>query len=330
MHRPLEPAQPGHEPPRRRDLTGVKFRIAAGQPDHIRRRVGWLIGQWRKRQNLGPRRPPTRQKMRIKERKRLIPGQGDPLSRWRDPGPDARHPPRRRRHHRRQIDVASDKIGKPVQRRVQPCRLSGLHQPQMPFGQADAGVFGQRAEHFDARAFHPIAHQRFMPGAGNPVQNHPRHPAIDPVPAETHRNRRRRLCLPADIQHQHHRPAHPCCDISRRPNATGPGHRHPVKQPHRPFGNRQPVARRQPVEHRPRHRPTVEVETGPLCRSCVKPRVDIVRPAFIGPHRHAILRQRPQQPQRHRGLAGTRTRGRYDQTRAHSGNLTDPGRKRRS
>ena len=61
--------------------AAMQLGVSSGQPDKICIRIGGLISEGRKRQDLGPRRAPALQKVRIGEGKRRISRQSDALCR---------------------------------------------------------------------------------------------------------------------------------------------------------------------------------------------------------------------------------------------------------
>ncbi len=228
--------------------------------------------------------------------------------------------PCRRTHQCVQVDPGLHQPRRLGDQALQRGLLLGLHQPQVAFRHGDAGLLWQRAEHGQPGLRHPRAHQRLVPGAGDPVQDHPRHPHARAEPRQPQRHRRRRLRLTARVDHRDHRPAHPQGQVGRRAVAAGTRAGHPVEQAHRPFRQDQvrPLSRRQHrVQHRPGHGPTVQVVGPPAARRPVKRRVDVIRPVLEGLHRQPPGPQRRQKPQHHRGLAGPAGRGRDDQPRGH-------------
>ena len=66
----------------RGQLSGVEFRIAAGQENILRRFGRWLIGQWREERQLRPGVSPALHLMLIAKRKSAVRGNGDMLCRW--------------------------------------------------------------------------------------------------------------------------------------------------------------------------------------------------------------------------------------------------------
>ncbi len=259
--------------------------------------------------------------MRIDKGKGGISGKGDALARRREGLCGAcRGRCRGHRLQRVQIQMLGDERACAGKDCVKFGRFFGLHEAEVTLGQGDFRVAGQGAKDADPGGFHSGAHQRLMPGGGDAVQHDARQRHI-----RAHRGKAKRhggggLCLPADIQHQHHRPTHQGRDIGAGPAARLAGLGHAVKEAHGAFGKDQisAVSLRQ---HRGQpglwHCPTVKVERSPPRGPRVKRRVDVIRPALEGLHRDAPRAQRRQEPQRHRGLARARGRGRDEQSGDH-------------
>src|ERR1700730_12797077 len=135
-----EPAQSGKKTLRRRQPPRVKLGVAAGQPAEIavvRRR---LIGERRKERDFRARLSPARQNMRIEKRERFIPSDRDAL-RGRRQGGRSRARRCRGRAGTRQNGVGFgmflDKLGYPVQSRIETGGFPRLHEAQMALRQID-------------------------------------------------------------------------------------------------------------------------------------------------------------------------------------------------
>ncbi len=63
------------------ELAGMQFRIAAGQPGDVAGGIGRLVGQRREGDDLGARRAPAFQQMRIDKGERHVARQRDALAR---------------------------------------------------------------------------------------------------------------------------------------------------------------------------------------------------------------------------------------------------------
>ena len=333
MHRPRRgKAVHGRAEPGAGSQSGrVQLRVSARQPAAVGAVIWPLIRQRREGQDRGPRPPPRLQHMRIDEAEGRIAGQRDP------PAGGRQRSGRRRlgqgamgggRDDRLQVAMRRDEIARMVQDGLQARRLLGLDQAQMALGQGDVALPRQAAQHADARLIHPLADQPVMARRGHAVQHHPRKGQIRAQRGKAPRRGRRRLRLPADIQDQHHRPAHHLGDLGAGADAGFPLRRDPVEQAHRPLGQDQVGGRLagRMGDQPPRlHRPGIQVEAGPPRGRQVEPRIDVVGPRLEGLHHQPAPAQRGQQAQHQHRLAGPRCGGRDHQARRqgarHSGNL---------
>mmetsp|Transcript_29010 Transcript_29010/g.55700 ORF Transcript_29010/g.55700 Transcript_29010/m.55700 type:complete len:303 (+) Transcript_29010:1802-2710(+) len=256
--------------------------------------------------------------MRIGKRKRCVPRQRNPLGRG---GRQRVRRHRRTRACRRpqglQINILAQEFGIASNGCLKIRMLDRLDQAQMAFGQFQIPAPGQRPQHRDARLFHTSSGQSFVPGAGHPVQDHTGKGQVGIVHFEPQRCGRRRLRLTADIDDQHHGPAHLQCRLCTRTEPCLPACRDPVEKPHGPFADADicPICfGRDPTQKCGVHRPAVKVERRPSGCCEVKGRVDIVGPAFEGLHREPLVAQSPQKSKHNSGFASARRRGRDQQT----------------
>ena len=130
-------------------------------------------------------------------------------------------------------------------------------------------------------------------------------------------DRRRRLRLTGDVDHQQHRRAERRGDIGG--GACAPGlSRHAVEEPHRGFAQQQGAAGRRAggeiLDERGRHRPTIEIEARPPRGCRVKRRIDIIGTRFDADDIEPLSTKGAQQAERHGRLAAARARRRDDQS----------------
>ena len=93
--------------------------------------------------------------------------------------------------------------------------LARLHQSEMPRRQRQIVAPGQRAQHRQ-HGLDSAAYDRLVPGAAEPVQDHPGDMDVRAEPGDPGRHRRRPLAHPRHIHDQHHRQAQRRGDIGRR------------------------------------------------------------------------------------------------------------------
>jgi hypothetical protein len=202
--------------------------------------------------------------MGIGEGERRVLRQRDPLrGRSREGAGRGRRAAARRRADRGEVHMRAQEGGIARDGGLEVGVLHRLDQPQVPLGQREIAPARQRAQHRHARALHPQPRQAFVPGARHAVQDHARHRHAGIVGGETQRRGRRRLRLPAHVDHQHHGPAHRAGRLGARPPARLAARGHPVEQAHGPLGQAQvrpPRLRRERPEKACVHRPGVEVE----------------------------------------------------------------------
>ena len=121
----------------------------------------------------------------------------------------------------------------------------------------------------------------------------------------------RGLGLAGDVEHQHHRPAQQRRQVGGGAGAGSSPRGGAVEQSHHAFGNaniRVLDAAAASVRDQIRaHRPAVEIVARPTGGDLVEGRIDIIGTAFERLH-DGPTAKRAQQPERHGGFAGTRTR----------------------
>ena len=175
----------------------------------------------------------------------------------------------------------------------------------------------RQAERLDRRAAQPLvalARHLVQHDAGDA------HPGI--VAGEAAGDRRHRLRLPRDVEHQEHRHAPGAREVGRRP--APPRRRgHPVEEPHRALDDedvRLRLRRGEVAEEGRRHRPAVEVDPRRAGRRGMERRVDVVRPRLRPAHDEPAAGEGAHQADGDAGLARARARRPDDEgPRAHAG-----------
>ena len=118
-----------------------------------------------------------------------------------------------------------------------PAKLAGLNKSQMPLGQLDGLIAGDRSENPHAGFIEARACQAFVARAADAIQDNARDFDTRPEAREAARNRRRRLRLAGNVEHQDNGQAGECCDIGARSIPPLPGGSDAVEQPHERFDN---------------------------------------------------------------------------------------------
>ena len=125
-----------------------------------------------------------------------------------------------------------DEIRERLETPVETCRLAGLHQPQMAFGESNRLVAGQRAEHRDAQRLDRFAGEPAMTLGADAVQHDAGDLYARVVSGDPADNRRRRLPLAGDVMNEHDRPAEQGGDVGAGADSRRAAGR-AVKEPHR-------------------------------------------------------------------------------------------------
>lgn len=208
-----------------------------------------------------------------------------------------------------EIDVLRQEGGIGSDARVEIEMFGGLYQAEVAFGQLQVGATRQAAEDAEADRRHPDPREPFVARAGDAVEDDPGDPHRGIEAREAQGGGGGGLRLTRYVEHQHHRPAHPCGDVGARAIAGRAGARDAVEQPHRSLGEHQigiTGAVGQPVEHRRRHRPAVEVERRAPARGAVEGGIDIIGAALERLHGQPGVGEGAEEAEHHRRLAGAR------------------------
>ena len=97
------------------------------------------------------------------------------------------------------------------------CRyLPGLDEAEMPLGQRETILAQDRSEKAYIYPVERRRHQREMPSACHAIEDHAYDIDAVAISSATQRHSGSRLGLPGDVEHQHHRPAKKCSQISGR------------------------------------------------------------------------------------------------------------------
>ena len=195
-----------------------------------------------------------------------------------------------------------------VRRAFQPVFERGmfrrLHQPQMARGQGEPRIAGERRQ--DRHGARPLAQQRLVPCAGDPVQHRAGDADVAARACEPLQQGRDRLALARAVHDQHDRPAGERGEVGRRAAAA----LRPVEEAHHALGHGDVGVSVERRRQRFRaHRPGVEVQAGPPGRGSEETRVDIVRPRLVGLHGEALPAERADEARCDRRLAAARGRG---------------------
>ena len=147
--------EPLLEAARRRKRAGMKLGIAARQPAAVAAFGRRLIGERREGDDLGTGLPPAGEHMRIDEGERRVACERDAVAgrrqrRCRSAGGDRDRTSGGK--DRVEVDMPLDRIGEPVEPRVEVGMLARLHQAEMPRRQRHRLVARQRAEEGHARS----------------------------------------------------------------------------------------------------------------------------------------------------------------------------------
>ena len=125
-----------------------------------------------------------------------------------------------------------NEIGHGVEQRLEPARLAGLHEAEVPLGQAHAVGARDAADHGMAERAYRIADKPRVTGAGQLVDHHAREPDAGVVGGAAMHDGGRRLRLAAGVHHEQDRPAGGGGDVGGRAGAAG-FRRNAVEQAHR-------------------------------------------------------------------------------------------------
>ena len=288
-------------------LSGMQFRIAAGQINGIgigRRR---LVREGRKEGYFRAAPPPAEQHVLVTEGESDIPRHSNALA--------ERHQARNIRHGgaddmpmrraQKQFEIARPRygLGSRFDKLLQRSMLRRLHQPEMPLRQCQAGIAANdRDDGHPHRIQRPTQH-RLVPVAGNAVEDNASDADIGAKIGKTADDGGNRLRHARAIDDKHDGKAEQGCKIGRRTRTIGSA----VEETHHPLDDKHPPAsamkRGIGGNEFGAHGPGIEVEAGRSDRCGVEGGIDIVRSGLAGCDRNPLVLQRPQQTERERGLA---------------------------
>ena len=194
--------------------------------------------------------------------------------------------------------------------------FAGLHETEMALRQHQRFVARDRAQHRDAERLEGVRDQRAVPVAAQLVEHDAAEAHRRIVRGKARRDRRRRLRLARNIEHQQHRQAQARGEVRRRAGAAGvpgtPSNR-PIAPSTTSTSARCAASAISASISVGRHRPGVEIDALAAGRGGMKRRVDVVGARFRRAHRDALPPQRAEQAERDRRLARARARRRDDQ-----------------
>jgi len=189
--------------------------------------------------------------------------------------------------------------------------LARLNEPEMPFGQGQRFIAGNDAEHRHARGLHGFRHQDAMALAADAVEQNAGDAHRVIVRAKAARHRGGGLRLAGDVENEQHGKMEARGEIGRCA-APSPRPGKPVEQAKHAFDHEHlRIARRlcsKRVEKVGRHRPAVEIDARAAGRRGMEGGIDVIGARFRRADRNPSARQRGEQRERHRRLAGARTR----------------------
>ena len=177
------------------------------------------------------------------------------------------------------VKVGANDVGGRVEERLDVVVFLRLHQPEMAVGQGEPRVAWNAAEHRRARRrLAGRAQHLGVRRAGHAIEHHSGHLDVAAMAGKAAHQGRNRGALAADVDHQHHRPAHERGEVGGR-TATASS---PVEQPHYALAYDHVGAiaesRRKGVKRFGPHGPDVEVDTVASAGGGVKRGIDVIRP----------------------------------------------------
>ena len=219
-------------------------------------------------------------------------------------------------HDRVEIKMLFGGCGEAIEQRHQIGMLARLHQAEMALRQSERGLARQRADNRHAECGDRVRDQGAMPFAADAVQDHAGDAHARIVRCEATHQRCSRLRLPRHVDDKDDRQAEMRGEVGGGAAAAG-RRAGAVEQAHDALDHQHVGAgsgvRSEAVEERRRHRPAVEIEARRAGRGGMKRRIDVIRPGLGRAYHDAAARERGDERQRHRGLAGAGLRRRDDQ-----------------
>ena len=106
-----------------------------------------------------------------------------------------------------EIKVAFGQVGEEREPLIEIAMLARLHESEMALGEGERLVARDRAEDRNSQSHGRTGHESPMPLAADAVEHDAADPDLRIVHGETAHQRRRRLRLPRDIDHEQHRQA---------------------------------------------------------------------------------------------------------------------------